>query len=236
MPRKRAAAIAFAVLLVMTSFAAPGYADNADPCHALANGAVTFPVRGAKHVIFAVASGYGVNTVTVTECVRTGLRWRSVRTAEGRAGTKGFAPVGEKREGDGRTPTGSFTLTEAFGQGDPGTALPYRKLRQSGDCWGSTVSDPRYNKYYSGVCGPDDENLSAIMISGQYKQSVVINYNRPPDAPVVAGLGSAIFFHIRTAGPTAGCIAVDEPVLVAMMRTLRPGDRMVMGIAADLFR
>ncbi|WP_344314215.1 L,D-transpeptidase family protein [Fodinicola feengrottensis] len=235
MSTKRAVAALFAAVLAMTGFSAPANAAEADPCHALNARTVKFPVQGARHVVFAVASAYGVNTVTVTECVREGLRWRTVRTADGRAGTKGFAPPGQKREGDGRTPTGSYTLTEAFGEGDPGTALPYRKLHSTGDCWGSTVTDPRYNEYYSGVCGPDDENLSAIMLSGQYQQSVVIDYNRPPDAPVVAGLGSAIFFHIRTSGPTAGCIAVDKPVLVDIMRTLRPGDRMVMGIAADLF-
>ncbi|WP_163511700.1 L,D-transpeptidase family protein [Fodinicola acaciae] len=229
---RRTLAAVVGLLVAMSTFGTPAYASD-DACRALTDHTVRFPVGGAKHVVFAVAPDYGVTTVTVTECVRHGRKWQSVRQVDGWAGRAGFAPPGEKREGDGRTPSGSFTLTEAFGEGDPGTRLRYRQLHSTGDCWGSTVTDPRYNRYFSGTCGPDDEDLSAIMLSGPYQQAVVIDYNR---RPVVPGDGSAIFFHVSSDKPTAGCIAVPLLDLTAIMRTLRPGDRMVMGISADLFR
>lgn len=209
--------------------------SHLDPCAALSAGAVRQSAGGARHVVFAVASGYDSNRVTVTECARRGTGWRTLLRTAGRAGSKGFAPPGEKREGDGRSPSGSYTMTEAFGEGDPGTALPYRKLRSNGDCWGSTPGQPTYNEYYSGTCGTDDENLSKIMEEGPYRQAVVINYNRPPDSPVVPGYGSAIFFHIGDGGPTAGCISVSATKVRQVMRTLLPGDRIIMGTHAVVF-
>ena len=134
--------------------------------------------------------------------------------------------------GDGKSPTGSYLLSEAFGVVDPGTGLPYRKLRDTGDCWGATPGQSHYNEYYSGACRATDENLSVIMRNGSYRQAVVIDHNRPG---AVDGYGSAIFFHVGGEGPTAGCIAIPEPRLRAIMRTLVEGDRMIMGPRAALF-
>ncbi|SNT25951.1 L,D-peptidoglycan transpeptidase YkuD, ErfK/YbiS/YcfS/YnhG family [Actinomadura meyerae] len=206
-----------------------------DPCWALSQGQTRYEPGGARHVVFAVAAGYGTTEVTVTECVRKGRFWKQFLTTLGHVGRNGYAEPGAKREGDGKSPTGSYTMTEAFGEGDPGTWLPYRSLRASGDCWGSTIGDSRYNRYYRGACLPDDENLSQLMQRGPYKQSVVVNYNRPPDSPIVHGAGSAIFMHIGS-GPTAGCVAMARPELESIMRTLLPGDRIMMGTRQALFR
>ncbi|MEU8303192.1 L,D-transpeptidase family protein [Actinomadura sp. NPDC048955] len=206
-----------------------------DPCQALSQGKTRYGAGAARHVVFAVAAQYGTTEVVVTECVRTGRTWRALLTAPGHVGRNGYAEPGAKREGDGRSPTGSYSLTEAFGEGDPGTRLPYRRLRESGDCWGSTIGDRRYNRYYRGACLPADEDLSRIMASGPYRQAVVINYNRPPDSPVVQGNGSAIFMHVG-AGRTAGCVSMARPVLESVMRTLRPHDRIMMGTSRALFR
>ncbi|MFA1551996.1 L,D-transpeptidase family protein [Actinomadura chokoriensis] len=205
-----------------------------DPCRALTQGQTRYDARGARHVVFAVAAGYGTTEVTVTECVRKGRVWKQVLSAPGHVGRNGYAEPGAKREGDGKSPTGSYSMTEGFGEGDPGTRLPYRTLRESGDCWGSTIGDRRYNRYYRGECLPDDENLSQIMQRGPYKQAVVINYNRPPDSPIVPGNGSAIFMHIGS-GQTAGCVSMARPELESVMRTLRPGDRIMMGTRQALF-
>jgi L,D-peptidoglycan transpeptidase YkuD (ErfK/YbiS/YcfS/YnhG family) len=63
----------------------------------------------------------------------------------------------------------------------------------------------------------------------------VINYNRPPDSSIVQGNGFAIFLHANKK-PTAGCIALHEHEVARYMRTARPGDRIIMGVRADLFR
>ncbi|WP_433476578.1 L,D-transpeptidase family protein [Spirillospora sp. CA-142024] len=206
-----------------------------DPCQALNRGQSRYGPGGARHVVFAVAAQYGTTEVTVTECARKGRFWRTVLTTPGHVGRNGYAEPGAKREGDGKSPTGSFSLTEAFGEGDPGTRLPYRTLQESGDCWGSTIGDGRYNRYYRGACQPADENLSQIMKDGPYRQAVVINYNRPPDSPVVQGSGSAIFMHVG-AGQTAGCVSMARAELESAMRTLRPRDRIIMGTSQAVFR
>jgi L,D-peptidoglycan transpeptidase YkuD (ErfK/YbiS/YcfS/YnhG family) len=204
-----------------------------DPCAATGNGRLRYTTGTAKHLVFAVSSGYSSNEVVVTECVNKGRSWEKVSATTGRAGRNGFAEHGEKREGDGKSPTGSYRLSEAFGVSDPGTSLPYRRLRDSGDCWGATPGHSDYNKYYAGTCRSGDEDLSAIMRAGTYRQGVVIDYNRPR---VVDGHGSAIFFHIGGRTPTAGCISISKPKLRAVMRTLAEGDRIIMGPRAALFR
>lgn len=201
-----------------------------DPCRA--TGTLRYSTGSARHLVFAVSSAYSSNYVVVTECAKSGKTWKQVGQTTGRAGTKGFAAPGGKREGDGKSPTGSFTLSSAFGMGNPGTALPYRTLRTTGDCWGSTPGQSHYNAYYSGTCRSTDEDLSATMLRGPYHQAVVIDYNLPKPVP---GYGSAIFFHVGGTTPTTGCVSIAEDRLRAVMRTLGTGDRMIMGPKSALF-
>lgn len=205
------------------------------PCAKANSGAVRFPVGLGGHVVFAVASGYGSSYATVTECARKAGRWHQILSTPGRIGSKGYAPVGEKREGDGRSPSGSYSMNLAFGEGDPGTALHYHKLLASNECWGSTVGTPEYNRYFHGTCRDTDEDLVKTEQEGQYRQFAVINYNRPPDSPIIPGDGSAIFLHINGAGSTAGCVSVSEANVKFILRTLHPGDRIVMGTQAAVF-
>jgi L,D-peptidoglycan transpeptidase YkuD (ErfK/YbiS/YcfS/YnhG family) len=62
-----------------------------------------------------------------------------------------------------------------------------------------------------------------------YRHAAVIdfNYRRP-----VWGRGSGIFLHQQTGGPTAGCVSLRQTDLVAVLRWLRPGTRIVMGPAS----
>jgi len=52
----------------------------------------------------------------------------------------------------------------------------------------------------------------------------------------VWGRGSGIFLHRQTGGPTAGCVSLREADLLAVLRWLRPGTRIVMGPAAYVRR
>ena len=223
-----------AALAALTALGPPADAAAAfDPCAAITQGRLRYPTGSAQHLILAISPAYASNYVVVTECVKQGRSWTRLAETPGRAGVHGFAPPGQKREGDGKSPTGSFTFTEAFGMGDPGTRLPYRTLRESGDCWGATPGASHYNDYYAGTCAPADENLSSIMRGGSYRQAAVIDYNRPDPVP---GHGSAIFLHVGGATPTAGCVAIDEGRLRGILRTLAPGDRIIMGPRPELFR
>lgn len=222
-----------AALAALTAMGPSASAAAFDPCSAMGQGRLRYDTGTATHVVFAISSGYSSNDVLVTECAKRDGAWTTVTQVPGRAGANGFARPGEKREGDGKSPTGSFTFTEAFGNGDPGTKLAYRTLRDSGDCWGATPGASHYNDYYAGTCRPSDENLSAIMRDGTYRQAAVINYNRPAAVP---GLGSAIFLHVGGAIPTAGCVAIRESALRGILRTLSRGDRIIMGPSSELFR
>lgn len=215
---------------VLAALGQTAQAAEFDPC---ANtGELRYTTGTARHLVFAISDGYASNEVVVTECAKNGDAWKTVSTTTGRAGANGFAEEGAKREGDGKSPTGSYLLSEAFGAENPGTSLPYRRLRDSGDCWGATPGQPGYNEYYSGTCRATDEDLSALMRRGTYEQGVVIDYNRPEP---VGGHGSAIFFHVGGENPTAGCIAIPLPRLRTVMRTLAEGDRIIMGPRAALF-
>jgi L,D-peptidoglycan transpeptidase YkuD (ErfK/YbiS/YcfS/YnhG family) len=233
---RRMAVLASIVLAGGAALAALGPTAQAaafDPCASTGAGGLRYTTGTARHLVFAISAGYSSNEVVVTECVKKGRSWEKVSATTGTAGRNGFAEYGGKREGDGKSPTGSYELSEAFGIGDPGTSLPYRRLRDSGDCWGATPGQSDYNQYYAGTCRPTDEDLSAIMRRGPYQQAVVIDYNRPE---AVNGHGSAIFFHVGGVSPTAGCISISQPELQTVMRTLVEGDRIIMGPRAALFQ
>ena len=70
--------------------------------------------------------------------------------------------------------------------------------------------------------------------SHDYRQGVVINYNRPPDAPITMNAGFAIFLHGNNL-PTWGCISLNDGDLLQYLRTAHAGDRFVMGVAYDIF-
>jgi D-alanyl-D-alanine dipeptidase len=152
----------------------------------------------------------------------------------GRAGLgwgKGLVEVNlaagpHKREGDGKAPAGIFPLGPAFGFASAREAvwlrLPYNPLTPSTECVDDTASR-HYNLIVDrGALKAADWNSSERMreIEG-YRWGLVVEHNA---APPVAGLGSCIFLHVW-AGPekgTAGCTAMEQPNLEALLRWLDP--------------
>lgn len=155
---------------------------------------------------------------------KKGGTWREVFAAQGFVGRAGVSRT--KREGDGATPSGVFTLRRAFGTAEnPGTRLPYAAIVQ-GDVW---VDDPSSRHYNTMVKkdAPDKDWASAEDLSTEtmaYKYAVVIEFNT---APTGKGAGSAIFLHCSIGGPTAGCVSVAEADMVRLLRFLEPGDAIV---------
>lgn len=207
-------------------------------CPALTVGAVRYQTHGAARVSFAVAESYGSTRVTFITCVRQGDgSYAKEWGAYGSAGESGFAGPGVATGPTWQkySPTGSFSVTEAFGLGNPGTALAYRTLNPFSR-WGGQLN-ANYNKYFESSADIfPDENMwyYATRPSHDYRQGVVINYNRPPDSPIVMNAGFAIFLHGNNV-PTWGCISLNDGDLLQYMRTARPGDRFVMGVAGDVF-
>lgn len=217
---------------------APASAQVFNPCDRLSSGQVKYSGYGANRVTFATTSQRADNRALVTSCVRSGDRYVQEWQVNGYVGTNGFKAPGVP---SGHTmnlysPTGSFSVHEAFGLQNPGTRLSYRTLNPNSR-WGGRLG-PEYNQYieYPELARWPDENLwyLATRPQGDYRQSVVIDYNRGPGVPIQQGDGFAIFLHANPV-PTAGCIAIPEHMVTRFIQTATPGDRIIMGAADDIF-
>ncbi|HNW92951.1 MAG TPA: L,D-transpeptidase family protein, partial [bacterium] len=178
------------------------------------------PQRTASQIVIATAApGDTLGTLSLYEPT-----WRGWQPTFGPVpavfGRSGIAPAGAKREGDGRTPSGWYALTECFGYDDTiATGLRYVQVTDS-DIWIDDVNHPDYNRWVQlPTTAASFEYLHRRDVL--YRYAIVVDYNRDP---VVAGNGSAIFIHIRRADgrPTAGCIALAETDLLQLLRRLRP--------------
>lgn len=141
-------------------------------------------------------------------------------------GRNGFAPPGEKREGDGRTPSGTYRPAYAFGYDESvPTKMPYRQALED-DVWIDDQDAPDYNRWVrrgeTGAASFErmrrDDDL--------YRYGVVIDYNTDP---VVRGRGSAIFLHVwrGARSTTAGCVAVSEADILRILEWLDPAQHPV---------
>jgi L,D-peptidoglycan transpeptidase YkuD (ErfK/YbiS/YcfS/YnhG family) len=152
-----------------------------------------------------------------------------------RLGSKGFSD--HKVEGDQTTPTGMYRIGGTmYGiAGNPGVRYAYHHL-VTDDWWNENVSSSGYNSF---VHGPDPGGGSEPLwrISPQYTYFTVINYNTPPVAATPAR-GSGIFLHVSANRGTAGCLALAQSDLLAVLRWLDPGaaPRIVMAPASALGR
>ena len=152
-------------------------------------------------------------------------------TRAARIGYGGTVDGTKRKQGSGTTPLGTYTMTEAFGNGPaPALWLPYHRVKR-GDYW---VGDNR-SRYYNSLRnksqggfrhGLRGANSSEYLpdYGRQYRYSVVIDFNRAPDYRK-AYRGSGIFLHVRGAGATAGCVAVTAGQMRTVLAHLKPGDR-----------
>lgn len=148
-------------------------------------------------------------------------------------GRSGFANFDRKREGDGMTPRGVFSLGPVFGySASADTRMPYRQATEE-DAWVDDPSSLRYNQWVKGI--PLRESHEKMRRADElYRLGVVVGYNTDP---VVAGWGSAIFLHIWR-GPgqaTAGCVAMDEKALQRIVAWLKPehNPKIIMGFQGE---
>jgi L,D-peptidoglycan transpeptidase YkuD (ErfK/YbiS/YcfS/YnhG family) len=140
----------------------------------------------------------------------------------------GIHGVGRTREGLGRTPSGVFTLTQAFGnQPNNGTRLPYF-LAGPDDWWDENPSSPGYNRHVVSRTSPGGTSENLFYAGIAYSRTVVINYNTDP---VVKGKGSGFFLHVSTGSPTAGCVSIPAGSLTIVMHWLQPSLHPVISIA-----
>jgi L,D-peptidoglycan transpeptidase YkuD (ErfK/YbiS/YcfS/YnhG family) len=187
-------------------------------------------VGSAGQAIVVTAARYGATTATLTAYERRVDGWTvTFGPWPANVGTRGLAPPGEKREGDGRTPSGVYAFDFLFGVApDPGVLFPYRRVTDRTIVWDDDPASSRYNTWVD----VDEQDAGAepepMYVSPAYDHGAVIAYNsaRTP------GLGSAIFLHVSTGGPTAGCVSLPAGRLVEVLRWLDPArsPRIVLGV------
>jgi len=174
----------------------------------------------SRQVIVAFGQQSGSKSVQVFGLQKTPSGWEmELGPFPGSIGRNGFAKVGEKREGDGKTPSGLFPVGLAFGYpGSVKTRMPYRQATEE-DYWVDDPRSPDYNRWVRGKPSVSAEKMKRS--DHLYRHGFVVEYNTQP---VVGGLGSAIFFHVwaREGSPTAGCVALREEDLLDFLAWLKP--------------
>ncbi len=184
--------------------------------------------RVGGQLVTVRAASYGATQAELTVYRWAGGRWRRVFGPWiAWIGRNGMAPPGAKREGDGRTPSGTFGFQFFFGvDPDPGVHVPYRRVHAY-DVWDDDPASALYNEWVDvryGNPGADPEPMDV----SAYDYGAVIAYNtaRTP------GLGSAIFLHIHIGTPTAGCVTLPVGELLEILRWLNPAasPRIEMGV------
>jgi L,D-peptidoglycan transpeptidase YkuD (ErfK/YbiS/YcfS/YnhG family) len=137
-----------------------------------------------------------------------------------------------RREGDGTTPLGTFPIgPTVYGVApDPGVRLAYHRL-VCGDWWDEDPASSGYNTFRHVRCGarpPFGGGSEALWrVTVAYREFAVVEFNTRPAVP---GLGSAIFLHDSTGAATNGCIALPRAHLVRVLRRLRPGAAISIGV------
>src|SRR6266702_3149757 len=156
--------------------------------------------------------------ITVTAARRRATYAKLSVFRRARVGYHGIAKPGAKREGDGRTPAGTYALGFFFGVlRDPGVSFPYRRAR-SYDFWDDDPSSPRYNEWVDRRHHDPGRSPEPMDRRPAYDYAAVIRYNTAS----VPGLGSAIYLLVGTGSATAGCVSLPRRKLLAILRWLRP--------------
>ncbi len=202
------------------------------------------PIRRSRQCLVVTAKDWNARTGVLQAFEREGARseWRQ----RGRAvpvvlGKKGLAPgrglvdfnvAARKVEGDNKAPAGIFRLGPAFGYAPASSArwikLRYVPLTKQTE----GIDDPR-SRYYNRLVDRSkvakvDWHSSEQMrrTDNLYKWGIFVAHN-PAATP---GAGSCIFVHIwkNSGAATAGCTAMPEANLVALLRWLDPASRPVL--------
>lgn len=175
----------------------------------------------SRQLIFVVNNNHSSSDAGVIAMEKVSGTWKpAFGIFPAVIGRNGFADIGKKVEGDGRTPGGIFRLGPVFGYaGSVQTKMPYRQATEN-DFWVDDENSDDYNLWVHGA--PAAASYEKMRRDDDvYKYGIVVQYNTHP---VVKGKGSAIFFHIRMAGgqPTSGCIGMEEEKIRRLIAWLEP--------------
>ncbi len=167
-----------------------------------------------NQLIFVKYSSGSKATVYVYN--KQGSSWKNVLKCQGYVGQNGINKV---KEGDRKTPTGTFGILGAFGiKAKPTTSLPYTKVNKYLYWCGD-------KKYYNQLIDVREHPHTChgehlIDYKGVYDYGLFLDYN--PSKTYKKG--SAIFMHCSGSyGYTGGCVAVSQSNMLKVLKVLEPG-------------
>lgn len=139
-------------------------------------------------------------------------------------GMGGVCDPADKREGDGASPLGVWTIRRVLYRPDKGeaprTGLPTKALARD-DGWCDAPMDPAYNR---AVKLPHPASAEQMWRDDDVYDLVgVLAHNDDPPVPF---LGSAIFLHLAKPGypPTQGCVALAREDMLELLAKAKLGD------------
>ena len=206
-------------------------------------------IGNSNQVIVVTAAKWSATEGTLRAFERsvTG-KWIQVLDAtHAQLGYGGLVKAAERRQGTGKTPTGTFPIETAFGRlPDPGTALPYTKFDRN-DAWTYNPKQPAtYNLFQDAAVGwggygnyierlwqyGEQYNYVAVLDFNLPKGEVTVGPNgiRRTSPPADTRRGGGIFLHVSNGDKTAGCIAIAQERMTQIMKWLDPEQRPVMVI------
>lgn len=201
------------------------------------------PLAASKQLILATVDGWDDVSAEARRYERgedglwkpVGESWPSAIGQSGAAWGRGLhgdgAPAGQdgpaKKEGDGKSPAGVFSIGAAYGYAEAppaGARTPYQKVDKDWLC-----IDDKTSRHYNKVL--DTRGLARDWSSHEdmrrkddlYRWVLFVDHN--PTA--VPGAGSCIFLHLWR-GPddgTAGCTAMAPAPMEALLAWLDPAAR-----------
>lgn len=159
--------------------------------------------------------------------------WNLVLETQAQIGKNG---LGKRKEGDGKTPIGSYRFTYAFGiLENPGAKIEYVQVDET-DYWIDDAESEYYNQFI------DSENVIKDWNSAEhiceygevYHYVLAINYNESR----IPGAGSAVFLHCTTAKMegTAGCIAIPEVFMKQLLKKVEPQCVLIIDEAKNILK
>lgn len=178
-------------------------------------------VKDIRQLLIAYNTNDNLNEGLLFAFEKDNSIWKPVfKNYQVNIGTKGFAKINKKIEGDLKAPTGLFPLRFAFGYlKNIDTKLKFITLTDN-DYW---ITDPKskwYNKWVHDI--PSDASKYEKMRRSDklHKYGLAIGYNEI-NKP---GRGSAITMHVeRKKGfATAGCLSLPEENVKQIIRWLDP--------------
>jgi len=125
-----------------------------------------------------------------------------------------------KKEGDGRSPAGLFSLKNGFGYAPLNIDFPYNVYKTTDHC-----VDDSNSKWYNRIIDSTKENKDYSSFehmrlkNNLYQYGIVVNHN--PNQ--IKDSGSCIFIHIRSGDGkgTAGCTAMSQNSIVKVLKWLK---------------